>query len=299
MIQRLASISWIYSHLTVISALIYLALIPHDSLAESPAWKMREETQPEPGIIKSEYVATDSNHKIWLYRPKQQSNEPLPLIVIGPAGGNMITAPPLGEGDVPEHLPYVKAGYAVVSYSIEGQVTGQESDDEFVEAMMRFVKSRAGVESGRQAIDFALNTVSIDPKRIYAAGHSSSGTMALLLAAADDRVRAVAAYAPVTDVRKSLGVETVRELIFFTPIYNEFLTDSSPISHIESYQVPIFLFHAKGDQAVDPEHTLELYEKLKTEGRQVERILVEDGDHYYAMINQGIDEAIKWFGTLE
>lgn len=52
------------------------------------------------------------------------------------------------------------------------------------------------------AFDYLAKRPDVDPKRIYLAGHSTGGTLALLVAASTDRFRAVIALGPVDDVRQ-------------------------------------------------------------------------------------------------
>ena len=61
------------------------------------------------------------------------------------------------------------------------------------------MKARFGVSDGLTALDAALAKYpQIDPKRVYVAGHSSAGTLALqLAAAAPDRLKACVAFAPI------------------------------------------------------------------------------------------------------
>jgi acetyl esterase/lipase len=50
------------------------------------------------------------------------------------------------------------------------------------------------------AADYLAREPSVDPKRIYLGGHSTGGTLALLVAESTDRFRAVFSFAPVSDV---------------------------------------------------------------------------------------------------
>jgi acetyl esterase/lipase len=50
------------------------------------------------------------------------------------------------------------------------------------------------------AADYLAREQSVDPKRIYLGGHSTGGTLVLLVAESTDRFRAVFSFAPVSDV---------------------------------------------------------------------------------------------------
>ena len=55
-------------------------------------------------------------------------------------------------------------------------------------------------------MDYATSSVpEINPNQLFAAGHSSAATMALNFAASAHEIKAVAAYAPVCDVKAHLA----------------------------------------------------------------------------------------------
>ncbi len=57
------------------------------------------------------------------------------------------------------------------------------------------------VEDVIAAAEYLAARPDVDPERIYLAGHSTGGTLALLVAATNDRFRAVFAFGPVEDTR--------------------------------------------------------------------------------------------------
>jgi hypothetical protein len=64
------------------------------------------------------------------------------------------------------------------------------------------------LEDIRAATDYLASLPYIDPTRIYLGGHSTGGTMALLMAEYSDRYRAVFSFGPAGDIR-GYGQETV------------------------------------------------------------------------------------------
>ena len=50
------------------------------------------------------------------------------------------------------------------------------------------------------AADYLVRDSSVDPKRFYLGGHSTGGTLALLVAECTDRFRGVFSFGPVSDV---------------------------------------------------------------------------------------------------
>src|SRR4051794_27360337 len=55
------------------------------------------------------------------------------------------------------------------------------------------------------AADYLAREQSVDPQRIYLGGHSTGGTLVLLVAESTDRFRAVFSFAPVSDVAAYKG----------------------------------------------------------------------------------------------
>ncbi|MDX1428683.1 MAG: prolyl oligopeptidase family serine peptidase [Rhodothermales bacterium] len=233
--------------------------------------------------------------EVWIYRPDPLPKKRIPIVLVPPAGGNLFTAPTLGVGDQPEHVPYVEAGFAVVSFAMRGEVADHASEWETIAAALAFRSGRAGVDDARLALDLALSVLpTVDRKAVFAAGHSSAATLVLLLAAIDDRIRGVAAYAPVWDVPGFLGQELVLALDAISPGYAEFLEWSSPDSHMRDLDVPLMLFHAEDDGVVPYESALTSMRRARAAGVELEFHSVESGGHYDSMITMGIPAAIRW-----
>ncbi|MEM9072460.1 MAG: prolyl oligopeptidase family serine peptidase [Myxococcota bacterium] len=245
-------------------------------------------TEIEAGVSFREIRRGDQ--RIWLYEPC--GVEQPGLVIVPPAGSNLISGMNLSDGDRPEHLPYVREGYVVVSFDIAGAVTG-ESDEAYAVAAERFLLDLGGLRSAQQALNVALEEVPrIDRERIYAAGHSSAGTLTLVFAAAEDRVVAAAAYAPPTDVSAAYPDPEIPE------DYRAFLRAISPIEYAEELsRKPIFLFHALEDGVVRAEETERLFNAMSPRHPRSERVTTS-GSHYQPMIDEGIPRAIRWFETL-
>lgn len=250
-------------------------------------------TEIEPGIAFREIV--QEQQRIWLYTPCSQ--ELRGLVLVPPAGSNLLTGMSLGEGDRPEHLPYARAGYAVVSFDIAGPLES-ESDEAFYYAVVAFMRDEGGITSATRALDRALAEIpGISEDQIYAAGHSSAGTLVLLFAAHEERIRAVVAHAPVANVYARFA-DAVPNFEAGIPGYGEFLQAISPISHVATLQTkPVFLFHALGDRAVAPQETQALLDAMPHRHPRTIRVTTQ-GDHYEPMLREGIPQAIDWLETL-
>lgn len=247
------------------------------------------------GVLRYELRLKRNNivSKVWIYVPEKAKQEKLPCVLIAPAGSRLIDGASLGDGDQAEHLPYVKAGFAVVAYDIDGDPK-DKSDKATLEAVNAFKNSNAGLINQKSALDYALEKVSlINADKIYVAGHSSAASHALLVAANEPRVKGVIAYAPATDIETFLG-ENLEILDKYVSGLKEFIARSSPINNTEKIKVPVFLFHAKDDSTVPIKMTEDFAEKLKKTNPDITFIKVEKGEHYFSMVNQGIPKAIEW-----
>jgi dienelactone hydrolase len=229
-----------------------------------------------------------------LYLPAgQHAPQSLSCILITGAGSNLLSGMQVSEADWPEHIPYVKAGFAVIAYELDGPSWGDEPE-EMREAFDAFQASRAGLVNARNAIEFATTRVpEINPARIYAAGHSSAGSHALLFAAHEPRLAGVIAYAPATDLPKWFG-QRLRLVSFVLPEAVDFVTQSSPSTHAARIKCPAFLFHAEDDQTCEIADSRAFAQTLKTQGTDATLATVPTGDHYDSMIDQGIPQAIQW-----
>ena len=229
---------------------------------------------------------------IWIYLPKDASG-PLPTVLIGAAGSNLLHGMPLTEGDTPEHLPYARAGFAVIAYSIDG-IT--ESDDfrELRDAFHNFRSAQAGLINARIALDYALERVpEVDEGRIYAVGHSSAGTMALLLAAHEERLHACVAYAPQCDVSQNFGPLPLVAIAYQDGGVIDFATRCSPMTHVDRIRCPVYLFHARDDEVITAPPIEAFKSALEGNGTEVEYQSVARGGHYDSMI-AAIPGAIEW-----
>lgn len=66
------------------------------------------------------------------------------------------------------------------------------------------------------------------------------------------------------------------------------------MTHVESLDVPVFLFHAEDDMMAPIEETREFVSQLKASGKDVTFEEIEGGDHYGSMIETGIPKGIEW-----
>lgn len=90
------------------------------------------------------------------------------------------------------------------------------------------------VEDAIAAAEFLARRADVDPTRIYVGGHSTGGTLALLIAESSDRFRGVIALGPVEDVR---GYDAC--LSMHAP--NAEMLVRAPIEFVSEIRTPTFI----------------------------------------------------------
>jgi dienelactone hydrolase len=237
--------------------------------------------------------------KLWIYLPRgNHEARSLACVLITGAGSTLLAGMDLGEGDVAEHLPYARAGFAVMAYELDGVVPDQEkaNDQEVLQGMKSYLAARAGLINAQNALEYLLEKVpQVDPERLYAAGHSSAGTMSLLFAENEPRLKGCIAFAPAVDVNarlRSQNSRTVDELI--KAGFGDFFDRYNPRRHEQDLNRPVFLFHAQDDSNVPVSESSGLADRLRQAGKDVTLEIVPTGGHYDSMIQQGIPKAIAW-----
>jgi dienelactone hydrolase len=247
--------------------------------------------------------APGSSGTLWLYLPTakagQTAPKSLPCVLMAPAGSNLITGMKLAVGDKPEHIPYVKAGFAVLAFDLDGAESNGRRGAPPLPNMLAFLRARAGLVNGRIAIEFLKAKVpEIDPGRLYVAGHSSAATFALLLAEHEPTLKGCVAYAPVVDLAdhvRKLGMAPFLERTGFT----ELTTTLSPKTRESDLNCPLFVFQARDDETVDVDQNLAFVDRLKLIGKPVTLDLVNNGGHYQAMIDVGIPAGVAWLKSRD
>jgi dienelactone hydrolase len=250
---------------------------------------------PLPGKPESAQAIPAHSGKLWVYLPAgDHAPQSLACILIAGAGSNLITGMDLGNGDRPEHLPYVKAGYAVVAYELDGKAPEYAVGPVMLPFIRAFVNAQAGLLNARVAIECATTRVAaIDPRRLYAAGHSSAGTVALLLAENEPRLAGCLAYAPAVDLTLQYPANSQRELETLVPGAGELFTRFNPAANEAKINCPLFLYFAE-DDARFAGQVRELDKRLKAAGKSCTLESASTGGHYDAMINTGIPRGIDW-----
>lgn len=282
--------------------LLTIALAATLSTAPAPAF-----TTVEPGVQVLELTLERAGKPmtLWLYRPEKLARgRRVGLVVTAAAGSPLVAGIGLSPDDRAEHLPYVRAGFAVAAFSVDGVMTAK-TIAALERAAREYQASHAGLDNARTALDRAVELMpEVDPQRIYAAGHSSSGALALLFAARDKRIKAVAAYAPATEIRQPRLARTVATLERLIPEFGRFVDESTVARHTEDIKVPVFLFTAEDDPIVPVPEVRAFEKKLKQTNDAVE-LQVRPATpgladpHYEPMIRWGLAAGTHWLQGVD
>ena len=250
----------------------------------------------EPGIKFYETMVHSSvgQRKLWLYLPDPLPAGNLSCILIGPAGSRLFHGMALGDGDRDEHLPYVKAGFAVVAFEIYSPLNDKPTDEEVKQATRQFLSGDGGLFDVRIALDYAKKRVPrINLEKIFIAGHSSAATLALQAIVSENDLAGCIAYAPCTDLERHFN-DGLAELNQYAPGFADFVKRSSPINLAANIRKPLFLFHAEDDTTIDRAQ-IDKFRANSPNGKGTLRFVsVKSGGHYDSMIHKGIPAGIKW-----
>jgi len=240
--------------------------------------------------------------KIWIYLPAgQKQPNSLPCVLITGAGSRLFTGMDLGNGDRAEHLPYARAGFAVVAYEMDGFPPDDKTatDQDFARAAEAFFRAQAGLLNAKVAIAFATSRLPmVDGSKLFTAGHSSAATTALLVAANEPTIKACAAFAPVVDMNAWFAGPRKQLVLSITPAARNLFSIYNPRSTENQIRCPLMLFYAADDNIVSTSDIRAMAERLKAQSKTVELVTVASGGHYDSMIQQGIPTAINWFRSL-
>ncbi|HUU34293.1 MAG TPA: dienelactone hydrolase family protein [Vicinamibacterales bacterium] len=202
-----------------------------------------------------------------LFRPDLADPRPAVIVLHGwqPAGTN-------GAALVASRAErYAADGYVALALSLRGWPPSGGSDDcglrqpDDVAAAAAWLRALPGVAADR----------------IGLVGFSQGGQVALLTAARDPRIRAVAAYFPVTDVaRWKATTANVDIPAYITAVCEPGGADlRSPVQRAVTIAGPVLLVHGDADTRVPTEQSRLMAAALTAAGRAVDLLIVPGAQH--------------------
>lgn len=222
-----------------------------------------------------------------LYQPTGPTANGAAVLFMVSGGWRSNWAPP--EKGLPLFTPLVEKGFKV--FAVRHGSSPKFNIPEIVEDVrlaLRFVRT--------SAVKY-----SVDPKRIGVYGGSAGGHLSLMLgtaAVADERVAAVVAYFPPTDLRNWVSEDPNRNQSYpalrFSPAK---AGDYSPLLQVSSDDAPTLLIHGDKDPLVPLSHSEQILAAFKEKSVPAELLVIPGGGHGF----KGDDDAraraamIGWF----
>jgi acetyl esterase/lipase len=245
-------------------------------LEEGPAPQDEPMHRPPQGVTEVEFASGKLRLKAWVNRPR--NDEPKHPAVLFVHGGFAF-----GPPDWEMAKPYRDARYVVLVPILRGE-NGQAGS---------FSLFYDEVDDVLAAAKYLAEQPYADPDRLYLAGHSSGGSVALLAAMASKRFRAVASFDGLPDLAAVLKPGKKAKEVRFDLNDPRELQVRSPLAYAASFKCPARLYYSH--QAWEHMHltSQRTAEVAKVRGLDVEAILVE-GNHF-SMVQPAMKQSIEFF----
>jgi dienelactone hydrolase len=265
------------------------------------------QNDPEVMVYHVKFPRRTYSSRLVVFLPTHPAKPKLPCIFVAPSA----TAPLYGQTIDEEtmvygnYINYAKAGYAVIAHDVDGYIDevgriGDPPSAMVIDSLKAFKASDAGVLNAKLAIDYAVARIpQIDPNAMYTAGTGSGGTIALMVAATDPRIKAAIAYSPITNLpgKHAALVETISKAV---PGYKEFIDRSSPHNQIDKMKKPLFIFHNDRSTETSLAETTSFVESVQKNNPLVSFTHAQDnmstGDY---LSSTGIKQAIEWLNSQQ
>ncbi len=174
-------------------------------------------------------------------------------------------------------------GFAVLEVNYRGS-------SGYGKAYQQALNKNWGIFDVNDVCDLALSMAErglVDKDRMAIKGRSSGGYTALSAACFRKVFSACVSYYGISDL-EALVKNGHRFELYYTqnlvapyPEKKEIYKERSPLYHTSHITCPILLFHGKEDKVVLPEQSLELYQKLKKQKKEVDLFLFEEEGHSF------------------
>ncbi len=151
-----------------------------------------------------------------------------------------------------------------------------------------------------KAADWLLSLPNLSSDGVGIIGFSLGGQVALLAAARSSRIKAVAAYYPVTDIqrwRETTSHPAIRD--YYIPQVCGMGGSQSPVNAASKITVPVLLVHGDRDTRVPTEQSIIMQGALRNANRDVELLLVPGAEHGFTISQreQSWASVLKFFST--
>lgn len=168
------------------------------------------------------------------------------------------------------------------------------------------------IRDARAALDFLRGAAGVDAQRLGLLGLSLGGLVAVLTAAQDRRVRALALWGAVAEPRRAVQQKTTPETAaqlqargvadlggwpIGAGLVRE-LMSAEPLRTAERLRVPTLVVHGEQDEEVPPAEAVAYEEALRRGGAEVERHMIRGAGHTFdglAWEAEVVAVTLAWF----
>lgn len=240
---------------------------------EGPAPQQGERLRPPRGSVALRYGKV---HALTAFASKTRPGELAPVVVFLHGGFAW------GASDWDMASPYRDAGFLTVTPVLRGE-NGQPGAFSFY---------YDEVDDLVSLLDDLARAEGIDPERIFVAGHSAGGTLALLTSQASPHVRAAAAFSGSPD--QATFIPAYAQIAPFDIEDAAELRMRSPDRFVSSFRAPTRAYFGSREPFFAPA-TRAMAERARAAGRDVEAVEVP-GDHFSA-VPEAMRRSIAFFRT--
>jgi dipeptidyl aminopeptidase/acylaminoacyl peptidase len=238
-----------------------------------------QDYQPEfapPGVTEVTYVSDGVKLKAWVDRPAGGPPRPAVLFLHGGFA--------FGADDWKQCRPFRDAGFVTMTPWLRGE-NGQKGS---------FTMFYDEVDDVVAAAEALAATPGVDPNRVYVAGHSAGGTLAMLGAMTTKRFKGCASFSGSPDQPKFIrGQEYLAR--FDRSDFNE-LVMRSPLAFPKSFKCPARLYW--GDEEWEFSFsTKRLAKKAQEAGKDVQAIEVPG--HHMSAVDPAMRQAVSFFEQVK
>jgi dipeptidyl aminopeptidase/acylaminoacyl peptidase len=224
------------------------------------------------GVSEIEFSSGDLPLKAWLSRPNDRAGKQPAVLVLH--GGFSFD-----REDWDLSRPYHEAGYVVMTPYLRGE-NGQPGS---------FTLWYDEVDDVLAAAQYLSERPYVDKERLYIAGTSAGGTLALLAAEASKRFRAAASFSASPD--QAVLVRHAKIDLPFDKTDPRELQVRSPLAYARSFKCPVRIYYATQDHFVrTSERTAEV---AKERNLDVEAVRLE-GNHG-SIVPEAVKQSIAFF----
>lgn len=234
------------------------------------------ETVPPEGVDEISYRSGSLDLKAWVSAAK--GTEPRPAMLFLHGGFSFAVE------DWDQAQPYRDAGFVVLMPGLRGE-NGLPGQYSMFYHEVEDVLAAAEVLAGRPGVD---------DRRVFVAGHSVGGTLAMLAAMLSDRFRAAASFSGSPEQQSWSRGQL--QLVPFDPRDAEEYRMRSPMAFASSFRCPVRLYHGI-EEDFFRERTKRLAELAAAAGLDVKAVPVP-GDHG-SHVEEAMAQSIEFFRSAE